>query len=536
MARTDEPGLSLSADVLVIGGGMAGAWTAAAAAREGASVILVDKGYCGTSGVTATAGPGHWWVPPDPPEARETAIRNRAAAGLGLADPAWMERVVALTWEVLPTLARHYDFPADERGVVQYRALRGPEYMRALRALIRELGVTILDHSPALELLAHPDGAVAGARGIRRQRGQEAWQVRAGATVLATGGTSFLSHLLGSQNNTGDGYLMGAEAGVELSGMEFTGIFTVAPARTTMTRSMSYAFATYYDAAGRELPIPPGPDPTRPLARALLAGPVLCSLHRMPEDIRRHLPTVSPNVMLPFARWGIDPFRDRFPVTLRHDGTIRGTGGLRIAGEDCRTRVAGLFAAGDAATRELVAGATSGGGAQNSAWALSSGHWAGRGAARLARRLGRRERTPALPLGQAGLRPTRAARPVELASLREAVRGEMLPYDKALFRTGAALERSRAVLEEGWSELRDHAAARGHDQLRAREAAALLATARWCVAAALARGESRGLHQREDRPEQDPAQAGRRLVGGLQEVWTRPEAHPQATRVMELTS
>ena len=44
----------LSAGVLVIGGGLAGTWAALSAAEQGADVILVDKGYCGTSGVTAT--------------------------------------------------------------------------------------------------------------------------------------------------------------------------------------------------------------------------------------------------------------------------------------------------------------------------------------------------------------------------------------------------------------------------------------------------------------------------------------------------
>src|SRR5207244_6888032 len=97
----DPADIFLKADVLIIGGGMAGAWAAATAARLGASVVLADKGYCGTSGVTATAGPGHWWVPPDPPEARPAAIR--ASAGLGLCDPSWMARVIALTWEALPT-------------------------------------------------------------------------------------------------------------------------------------------------------------------------------------------------------------------------------------------------------------------------------------------------------------------------------------------------------------------------------------------------------------------------------------------------
>jgi succinate dehydrogenase/fumarate reductase flavoprotein subunit len=40
------------ADVLVIGGGPAGAWAAVAAAHAGARVVLVDKGYLGTSGAT----------------------------------------------------------------------------------------------------------------------------------------------------------------------------------------------------------------------------------------------------------------------------------------------------------------------------------------------------------------------------------------------------------------------------------------------------------------------------------------------------
>ncbi len=58
--------ITARADVLIIGGGMAAAWAAIAAAKAGASTLLVDKGYVGTSGVTATGGPNHWWIPPDP--------------------------------------------------------------------------------------------------------------------------------------------------------------------------------------------------------------------------------------------------------------------------------------------------------------------------------------------------------------------------------------------------------------------------------------------------------------------------------------
>jgi succinate dehydrogenase/fumarate reductase flavoprotein subunit len=70
-----------------------GGWSAIAAATAGSSVVLVDKGYFGTSGVTATAGPGHWWVPPQP-KLREKAIQDREARAFGLSERAWMERIL----------------------------------------------------------------------------------------------------------------------------------------------------------------------------------------------------------------------------------------------------------------------------------------------------------------------------------------------------------------------------------------------------------------------------------------------------------
>ncbi len=499
--------LSAEADVLIIGGGMAAAWAAVGAALGGANVIMVDKGAVGTSGVTATAGPNHWWVAP---KQREQAVTQRQGQALGLGEASWMHRILEQTWETLPSLARFYEFCVNDTGVTVYNSVRGPEYMRGLRQYALSLGVRILDHSPALELLLQR-GAIAGARGERLQAREE-WEIRAPAVILATGGCAFNGALLGSRTNTGDGYLLAAETGVALSGMEFSSQFTVAPAFSTMTRAMSYVYATYYDAAGRVVQPSGDVQRLRFLAEALRNGPVYADFSRMPQDIRDRLPTISPNVLPVFRRQGIDPFTDKFPIALVSEGTIRGVGGLVLESEDCETSTPGLFAVGDAASREAVTGAISGGGAVNSAWALSSGIWSGRAAARLAKqgvRYGAIERT-----GQAGLRPLQSARNLDTGALAATVREQATDFSTTFFRDDTNLRRALNVLDSQWGEIRTHLAG----GLRAREAASLTATSRWCLSAALHRRESRGIHTREDFPGAAPHLAKRQILRGVDNI------------------
>ncbi|HEY9657106.1 MAG TPA: FAD-binding protein, partial [Allocoleopsis sp.] len=96
--------LDLTADVLVIGGGPSGTWAAWSAASNGAKVVLVDKGYCGTSGAAAASGNGVWYVPPDRDQ-REAAMSSREAMGGFLAQRSWMERVLDRTYDNIHALA-----------------------------------------------------------------------------------------------------------------------------------------------------------------------------------------------------------------------------------------------------------------------------------------------------------------------------------------------------------------------------------------------------------------------------------------------
>lgn len=518
--------LHLTTDVLVIGGGMAACWAATSAARAGARVLLVDKGFVGTSGVTATGGPNHWWVPPDAD--RAGAVEDRHARSFGLAERAWMARVIDETWRALPSLAPFYPFSGDGKGGTFHAGVRGPEYMRALRRFALHCGVTILDHHPALELLLHPDGSVAGAAGHARIE-DRSWTARAGAVVMATGGCAFRSGLIGSHGNTGDGLLMAAEAGAGLSGMEFSASYSLSPAWNS-TRTLPYFAARFFGPDGRELDIPPPMSGEaahlKALARAMIVGPVFADLGDAPAQLKQLLRRIQPASLPPFERRGLDIFSDRFEIRLFGEGTVRGTGGLRIVDQDCRTGVTALYAAGDAATREPVAGASSGGGAQNAAWALTSGRVAGAAAATEALRNGTRLSGPVQASGRAGLRPASTVRPVDIAPILPAAQACTIDYGGTLWRDEAKLSQASARLDALWHILADHGQATGLARVALREQAAMLASARWVCASALARGESRGLHMRADRPHADPALEQRLLVGGLDRVWTRFERTP----------
>ncbi|MET0387631.1 MAG: FAD-binding protein [Polyangiales bacterium] len=524
--------LELSADVLVLGGGPAAAWAAWSAAESGAKVILADKGYLGTSGSAAASGNGVLAVPPDE---RAHVIAERSATGRGLVDPVWLERMLETTWRSMPLIESWgYVFPQLDGKPVR-NSYYGPEYMRILRKRLLRSGVQILDQSPALELLLADDGSVAGARGIRRQA-HTYYSVRAGAVVLATGGCAFLSKALGSNVNTGDAFLMAVEAGAELTGMEFSSQYAISSAlNATVTRGVPYGWATFYDAAGNDLGgFVDGRRADWFLPKALLNGPVYATLNKATPEVRAVIEKSHFIAFLPLRKAGIDPYTDRFPVTLVLEGTVRGAGGVRIVTDDCGATIPGLYAAGDAATRELIAGAATGGGGPNAAWAISSGQWAGAGAARFARSLGGRHKTRALQnAGRTGLADRgQTHAPFDSDAIIRGVQAEMFPLEKNYFRSEQGLTRSLDALDGLWRDLQHtplHNTVREIE--RSRTAAFVAATARYCYRSGLARRETRSLNRRVDYPDTDPNQQHYQASGGVDDIWIRNE--PVPTRALQ---
>jgi succinate dehydrogenase/fumarate reductase flavoprotein subunit len=532
--------LGLSTDVLVIGGGPAATWAALTARSEGARVVLVDKGMCGSSGVAPAATVGHWWVEP---AKREDAIIERDEVGGNLSERSWMLALLEETWRRWPEVSLEHGYPAG--GILRRlsgpgaRLCQGPIYLREMRRRVSHSGVRILDHSPALELLIDASGEVAGAAGVQRQKGRP-WRIRAGAVILAAGGCAWKSGSLGSNVNTGDGYLMSAEVGGSLSGMEFSNYYGIVPMGGSMDKNGFNMVSTFYDADGNVVQSgwsgaggANGAKAT--LIRAYLDGPLFQRLDLAPVEAREGMRAQMPNFFVNLDRLGINPFEDRYEVEPVNEGTVRGTGGVRVVDDTCWTGIPGLWVAGDNASREAIVGGSSGAGAPNAAWTISSGTWSGRAAAARARAANGRVATPhsspagtdafrgLTGAGQAGLRPTGTPLPGDAwRELTSAIQAEINDPAKNGLRTAARMRTSLGQLEQIWSELRAGLGGRravsadaAREQVWNRETAAMAASARWAYLSASARTETRAMHVRDDFPDTDPGQRQRILVRGV---------------------
>ncbi|ENO84676.1 FAD-binding protein [Thauera linaloolentis] len=518
----DSHDLHLRTDVLVVGGSIAGCWAALAARRAGAGVILAEKGYVGTAGVVAAATAGGAHTVPGKTEHNDKVVNGRRAVAGGVDDPVLARRVYDETYRISLRLQEMGFEPNPGRpgaspfgGEPRLTSFNGPYSLHFLRTALLKAGVRILDHSPALELLA-ADGVVTGAAGVNRQS-EQSWAVRAGAVILATGGNAFRSGAMGTNGVTGDGHLFGAEAGARLVGMEFSGHYGIAPAGSQTTKGFWYGSATFYDGAGRELPVN-GWGAVPDVARAVMeTGGAWATINRGGPDMQRFARRTV-NLFQFFDRAGIDPFKDRFPLTLLYEGHVRGVGGL-VVDDTASTGVPGLYAAGDVTDRTHMTGAQMSGAGPAVSWCLASGEWAGAAASAFAAGPGRAlRRHEAVGLGGLGLRaPSGSACPTNaLHDLRAAVQAEILPIEKNVFRSLDGIDASTGRLDGLWERHRGTLLGGGvREVVLARETAALLAGARWLYRAARQRTETRGLHRLRDHPASDAAQRDRIVLAGV---------------------
>ncbi|MGH9063171.1 MAG: L-aspartate oxidase, partial [Acidimicrobiales bacterium] len=370
------------ADVVVLGAGAAGMSAALAAAGRGRRVLVVSKGRLG-DGATAWAQGGLAAAlgPRDSPVAHAD---DTLAAGAGLCRA---DRVVELV-RAAPALigwlgglgarfdgagAGHPPALTREGGHRRDRIVHaggdasGAEVARVLARAVRSSPVEVVEDMVALDLLVDPRGGVGGVRlaGVGAA-GQltGAWDLRAGAVVLATGG---LGQAYATTTNpasaTGDGLALALRAGAAAVDVEFVQFHPTVlwrPAgvgqQALVTEALRGAGAVLVDATGRR--VMDGVHPLADLApRDVVCAGMQARMATAPGGVRDHLfldatalgPVVLgarfPTVTAACRAAGVDPAREPIPVA---PGAHYLCGGVR-ADLDGRTDVDGLLAVGEVA-------------------------------------------------------------------------------------------------------------------------------------------------------------------------------------------
>jgi len=284
----------VSADVLILGGGLAGSFAAISAAKKGAKVVVVDKGAVIRSG-SAGAGIDHWGSACTNPCSKITPEEMMALGGGGGGYGFGHTRYItckesydaALDLEKAGVQIRDVD---DEFAGAEFRdeetklmfaydyetkhtiRLRGGANLKpALYNELKQLGVEIYDRVMATSLLTEggkQGGRVVGATGVNVRTG-EFYVFKAKATLLSTSGPSrlwiFSTELKGSNaehgdpNNTGDGHAMAWQAGAEFtlversSSRQASGSFSY-PCYGTGNAHNTWFPCTIVDANGKEIP------------------------------------------------------------------------------------------------------------------------------------------------------------------------------------------------------------------------------------------------------------------------------------------
>ena len=499
-----------TADVIVIGTGVAGLAAALAAHRAGREVVVLSKADQ-RHGVTAThyAQGGIAVVLPDNDDSVDEHVADTLAAGAGMCDADAVYSIVADGYRAVAELVgdgARFDEAApgrwaltregghsrrrivhaggDATGAEVQRALDGAADMLDIR--IGHVATRVLHDGTAVSGVAvvNPDGY-----GI----------ISAPSVILASGG---LGHLYGATTNpegsTGDGIALALWAGVAVSDLEFIQFHPTmlfggkrgGGRRPLITEAIRGEGAILLDSQGNS--VTAGVHPMGDLApRDVVAAAIDARMKAIGDpcvylDARGidGFEARFPTVTAACRAAGIDPVRQAIPVT---PGAHYSCGGV-VTDVYGQTELPGLFAAGEVA-RTGMHGANRL--ASNSLLeGLVVGGRAGKAAAAHA----------------AAARRTRAVAPEPIAytAPKRKELQKAMSRDASVVRDAVGLQRLSEILSA--ARARDVASRRDFEDV------ALALAARVVAAAALARNESRGCHHRAEYSDAAPDQARSHVV------------------------
>ena len=519
---------SMRADVLVIGGGLAGLTAAIAARRAGAEVLLVCKRRPGRSGNTLVAAGNLTGLPED--DSVEGLAGDTFGGGREIADPALVRTLAEGATEAVDFLqgcgvrllrvdgrlqARRVPghsrartlFP--ELGAVPVQTA-GLTFTLPLLAEARRLGVRFAEGLMAARL-ARDGERVAGA--LAFDRSGRPLALRARATILATGGGGRL--YAGSNNTrdiTGDGYALALEAGAALRDMEFIQFHPamgLTPARIILPTTLfgdgavlrnRYGEHFLLDSVSGGEPVAGRDEMSRAIDRELRAGKgvgegVYLDLSQVPSDLTatRYAPLWDL-----LRRRGCDPARNMPTVGLAVHFFM---GGMVIDPHGGST-VPGLYGAGE------VCGGVHGANRLGGNALLEAIVFGRRAGVRAAA-----ERTACSGIFDSPPAGTDSWTVEELTGLRDALR-QLLWRHAGVVRSAEGLATGLVQWRELEGTYRSWRLAEPAPFFL--ETGLMLRSARCILLAAQARRESRGAHCREDYPMLDDEWRGHlRIESGV---------------------
>lgn len=362
------------ADVLVIGGGVAGLRSAIAAADKGADVLLLSKDTIAESNTWYAQG-GIAAVL-QPADSIESHMRDTEAGGAGLCDDRAVRIVITEgPQRVLELLEWGANFDKDktkayglaftregghsfDRILHAYGDATGMELAQTLiRTARRRDAIRISENSFALDLLTDENRCL-GAIALINGQLNIIWARR---TILASGGAGQLyRETTNPKIATADGHAMAYRAGANLRDMEMvqfhpTTLYVAGSSRALITEAVRGEGAYLLDRTGKRFM--KDYDPAGEMApRDVVARAIISQIHKTNFthvflDVR-HLTGVRerfPQLAKLVDQFDIDMARDLIPV---HPAAH-----YMIGGVDCdehgQTSLPGLYAVGEASCTGL---------------------------------------------------------------------------------------------------------------------------------------------------------------------------------------
>jgi succinate dehydrogenase/fumarate reductase flavoprotein subunit len=368
-------------DILVVGGGGAGASAALLAGEAGARVIMVTKLRFGDANTMMAQGGIQAADKPNDSPARHyldvmggggfnndpdlvEALVNDAPMVIG-----WLEQLGCMfDKEPDGTMRTIHGGGTSRKRMHAARDYSGAEIMRTLRDEVRNRpDMTVVEFSPALELVLDEQGRAAGAV-VQNMETQAVGYIQAKAVIIATGGSGRLHYQGYPTTNhfgaTGDGLVMAYRVGAPLvfiDTMQYHPTGAAFPEQILgqlVTEKVRGLGAQVCNADGEQFVFPletrdvesaafirecreRGKGVITPTGQPCvwLDSPLIDVLHG-PGTVARALPAM----VRQYHRFGIDMTRDPILVypTLHYQN-----GGVKIAA-DASTCVPGLYVAGEA--------------------------------------------------------------------------------------------------------------------------------------------------------------------------------------------